>query len=140
HVKITVKDEAAGTRIQVWVDGKSYANVLDKEPLPIGGYGPYTYSQAHAYFSNIEINGASFLNTPPVFTRSSPADNTVFRNNQAIPIKGTMSDSDATGTIAAYYAIDNPDAKQVIQTAASTGKNVSVSGQVPVATVQNLKL
>ncbi|WP_240841998.1 hypothetical protein, partial [Listeria monocytogenes] len=42
----------------------------------------------------------------------------------------------ATGTIAAYYAIDNPDAKQVIQTAASTGKNVAVSGQVPVATVQ----
>ncbi|EHU3551983.1 hypothetical protein KY510_002998 [Listeria monocytogenes] len=140
HVKITVKDETAGTRIQVWVDGKSYVNVLDKDPLPIGGYGPYTYSQAHAYFSNIEINGASFLNTPPVFTRSSPADNTVFRNNQAIPIKGTMSDSDATGTIAAYYAIDNPDAKQVIQTAASTGKNVAVSGQIPVATVQNLKL
>ncbi|EAG8647015.1 hypothetical protein CDZ73_14265 [Listeria monocytogenes] len=138
HVKITVEDEAAGTRIRVYVDGKSYANYVDKDPLPIGGYGPYTYSQAHAYFSNIEINGASFLNTPPVFTRSSPADNTTFRNNQAIPIKGTMSDSDATGTISAYYAIDKPDAKQLIQSAASTGKTVSVSGQVPASAVKDL--
>ena len=121
HVKISVKDESNGARIKIYVDNNLICDYLDKNPLPMGGYGPFSKSQAYAYFYDIKVNGASFLNIPPSITVTSPANGGIHRHGDKIAINGTMHDIDARGTLSAYYSI-NGGSDVLIKTVNSTGQ------------------
>lgn len=129
-VKIDVRDEADGTRIKAWIDGVLVADVLDKEPLKSGGYGPFSYSQAHAYFYDINVNGASFLNIPPTIVVNSSISNGQKMNpGDTITVSGYVNDEDKKGEISTYYSFDKEE-PHLISTNPQTGDNINFSKDI----------
>lgn len=129
-VKIDIKDEVGGTRIKAWIDGKLVADVLDTKPLVAGGYGPFSYSQAHAYYYDINVNGASFLNIPPTIEIIDPIpDGEILSPGDVIPVEGYVNDKDNTGEISTYYKIDKGE-PQLISTNTQTGENIRFSKDI----------
>jgi hypothetical protein len=122
NVKIDVRDESGGTRIKIWIDDEQVADYLDTKPLPKGGYGPFTNSQAHAYYYDMNINGSSVYNIPPTIGVSSPSDNTQFLPTDKIELKGYANDVDNRGTLSTYYQFDN-QTQQLIWTNPQAGSN-----------------
>jgi hypothetical protein len=128
NVSIDVKDEKDGTRIKIYIGGVLKANYLDTNPLEAGGYGPFSLSQAYAYFYDININGASFLNAPPSTTVTSSVTNgeRKFRGD-IISVSGTSFDNDTLGSdnIKTYYKFDNKGEEVLLPTTIdSNGKYV----------------
>lgn len=129
-VKIDVRDEADGTRIKAWIDGVLVADVLDKEPLKSGGYGSFSYSQAHAYFYDINVNGASFLNIPPTIVVNSSISNGQKMNpGDTITVSGYVNDEDKKGEISTYYSFDKEE-PHLISTNPQTGDNINFSKDI----------
>jgi len=130
NVKIEVKDEIGGTRIKIWIDEKEVVNYLDIEPILSGGYGPFSFSQAHAYFYDMNINGSSVYNIPPSISVTSPAQNQQFLSTDKISLVGSANDVDNRGTLSTYYQFDDKT-QQLIWTKEQNGSpqpfNLSLS-------------
>ena len=132
NVKIEVKDETGGTRIKAWIDGNEVLNYLDTDPIPSGGYGPFSFSQANAYYYDMNINGSSVYNIPPTLTVTSPAENTSFNPGSSINLVGSANDADNRGTLSTYYQIDD-GTQQLIWTNNQTGSPISINENITIS-------
>ena len=132
NIKIEIKDETNGSRIKVYIDGEEVANYLDTNPLPSGGYGPFSFSQAYAFYYDMNINGSSVYNIPPTLTVTSPAQNTSFNPGSSINLIGSANDVDNRGTLSTYYQIDN-GTQQLIWTNTQTGSPIAINKSIPIS-------
>lgn len=103
-----------GDNFKIYKYGSLICDYTDTtDPIPYGGYGPFTSSQAYGYFYQVELNGIGLANKPCSLSISSPTGTTELYEGMPIPITVSLKDREGDD-VSLVYTLEQPGKTPIV--------------------------